>query len=1186
MRLRALATAVFRHGPAIGPLSAVAVAALLLPGAASSAAQDVPTTGPRAELPLSAVCGDRAAAIRPVLTPAEWPSEAVEAWAAAQAAADAGRADEALKSLNAALAYGVNADALLLLAEVLTWEGRLGEARSAAEHALLYAPDSIDGRVKLGQILSKAGQSQAALIQLCALATLPQTADPRVTAAWALLGDALEEAGYLRAASEAYGVFDRLIWEERPEHRATPVVADRLKAAPRGMAERRIDLLAKLGDFAGRVTVGEALVRARPDDLEAARLYVRTLVDAGRAAEALRFCRERLGADSATPLVRLAVEAALATDAADAWARELAEGIRSGANRVPAERIATVLLEAGAPAAAAEVWAALAATRPDDADTAWALAAAQHRAGRAGTALDTLIDFVRRHPDAPDLPPVPQALWTDGASAADDFLRQVAERTAGPGCDYATYAVLGAAAAGAELVELAESLLQSAGAARPDAVWPRLVRGRLLLAQYRWSEAGAQADEVLRVQPGVPAALRLKAEALSGLDELAAADAAYKTAVQASPRDAELLLSAGRHYRRVGNLLAAQRYLQEAWSAARRGEALEELVEVYVEGGKLEVARATLAEGESADVSADSLRRARTLLRFATAPLRTEHLAELQRQYQADPTDVRTALTLAAGWYLERRYDEAAALLEPLRAAAPRNDRVLQLYAHVQFRRLEYGTARSVLEELLRRHPRRASVLKLLADVELAEFRVEEARAALERVLALELAPDERDEYRGRLLSTYVTFTEYDPALDRIEEWRGAGDAAAADRWGTAKLQVLVVAERTGAALAWARDWVDELDAPYRRALAAYRALAEEIADAPDDRQREEAQRLERELSELQPRVFARRAAFVQAHLQLGEFAPAETALREWLAAEPDQSAGQSQVQDWLIETLLAARKPEEAARVMLAYRASPNDVLKVFGWRARVAVLTGRAGEAVRELESLLEERFIRDNAAARAQVRRELVTLLVEAQRSEDALARVAAWRDGARDPAERVEVLRLQRGLLLELEREDEALAVGEELLARQPQDPGLANDVGYGWIDADRRAEEAFTLIRRAVAAEPLNPAFLDSLGWAYYKQGDFAAAHEWLSRAVRIRGGKDAAVLDHLGDAAWRLGDARAARAHWAAAAERASVPAGARGSARLVALAATLRAKLTALDEGAPPPVARTLAEAGREDER
>ncbi len=1186
MRLRALLTAGFRVRPGGALPRAAALAAVLLAGGVRGLTQGPPAGGGRSETPLAAICGDRGAEVGRVLNAAEWPPAAEEAWAAARAAAAAGRGEEALRFLNEALACGGNADALLLLAEVLAQAGRLGEARVAAEHALLYAPDSVDGRVLLGEILSRAGQPEAALAQWCALARLPQAEDPRVTAAWAVLGEALEAAGYLRAAAEAYAVFDRRIWDERPEHREAPAVAERLRGAPRGMADRRIELLAKLGDFAGCVAVGEALIRTRPEDLDAARLYVRTLVDAGRAAEALRFCRARLAEEASTPLVRLAVEAALATGAAEVWARELAEGVRRGTGREPVERIATALLEAGAPAAAAEVWAALAAVRPDAVATAWALALAQQRAGLLDAGLDTLIGFVRRHPDATDLPDAPPVLGMATPAATEEFLRRVAERAAGTGCDYATWAVLGALAAEAEQVELAESLLQAAVAARPEAVWPRVVRGRLLLAQYRWSEALAQAAELERLRPGWPGALRLKAEALSGLDDLAAADAAYKAAVQAAPTDAELLLSAGRHYRRVGNLLAAQRYFQEAWSAARRGEALEELVEAYLEGGKLDVARAVLAEGETADVPTDSLRRVRTMLRFATALLGAEHLAELERQWRADPTDVRTALTLAAGWYLDRRYDEAAALLEPLRAAAGRNDRVLQLYAHVQFRRLEFTAARDALQELRRRYPRRASVLKLLADVELADFRAEAARTALEGVLALELSPEERDECRRQLLSTYVTFAEYDAALTRLEEWARADDAAAADRWGAARLQVLVLAERTSAALAYASEWVAELEDPYRRALAEYRALAEAVSDPPDDRRRDEAQRLEQELRALQPRVFARRAAFVQAHVQLGEFAPAETALREWLANELDSSAGQTQLQDWLIATLLAARKPEDAARVMATYRASPNDLLKVFGWRARVAVLTGRAGEAVQELESLLEERFIQDNPAARAQVRRELVALLVETRRAEDALARLAAWRDAARDPAERAEVQRMQRVLLLELERDDEALAVGEELLAQQPQDPGLANDVGYGWIDADRRADEALALIRRAVAAEPLNPAFLDSLGWAYYKRGEFATAHEWLSRAVRVRGGREPTVLDHLGDAAWRLGDVDAARTHWEAALELAGRPADTGSSGRMMRLAAALRAKLTALDAGMRPPIAATLEEAAREAER
>ena len=120
-------------------------------------------------------------------------------------------------------------------------------------------------------------------------------------------------------------------------------------------------------------------------------------------------------------------------------------------------------------------------------------------------------------------------------------------------------------------------------------------------------------------------------------------------------------------------------------------------------------------------------------------------------------------------------------------------------------------------------------------------------------------------------------------------------------------------------------------------------------------------------------------------------------------------------------------------------------------------------------------------------------------------------------------------------------------GEELLEEQyrltPDDPTVANDLGYLWADRGVRLDEAETLIRQAVAADPDNAASLDSLGWVLFKQGRLEEAKAPLLKAGKLsdkQGAGDGTIWSHLGDLWKALGDDRAAEDAWRSALQRAN----------------------------------------------
>jgi tetratricopeptide (TPR) repeat protein len=108
-------------------------------------------------------------------------------------------------------------------------------------------------------------------------------------------------------------------------------------------------------------------------------------------------------------------------------------------------------------------------------------------------------------------------------------------------------------------------------------------------------------------------------------------------------------------------------------------------------------------------------------------------------------------------------------------------------------------------------------------------------------------------------------------------------------------------------------------------------------------------------------------------------------------------------------------------------------------------------------------------------------------------------------------------VQRG---EMRKGEEIL---EKILAEEPDDPSVNNDLGYLYADQGKNLEQAEKMIRKAVEADPDNAAYQDSLGWVLFKQGRYEEARGPLEKAVNLSTGSgDATLWDHLGDVYHRL----------------------------------------------------------------
>jgi tetratricopeptide (TPR) repeat protein len=132
--------------------------------------------------------------------------------------------------------------------------------------------------------------------------------------------------------------------------------------------------------------------------------------------------------------------------------------------------------------------------------------------------------------------------------------------------------------------------------------------------------------------------------------------------------------------------------------------------------------------------------------------------------------------------------------------------------------------------------------------------------------------------------------------------------------------------------------------------------------------------------------------------------------------------------------------------------------------------------------------------------------------------------------------------------DLNQIDKAAEHLKVLLQKDPDDPGVNNDLGYIWADHDMNLDEAEKMIRKALDEDRKrrkkenpdlkpeedkdNSAYLDSLGWVLFKKKKYQEAKAPLLEAIKGEEGKHVEIYDHLGDVHMALGEKGDAVAIW------------------------------------------------------
>lgn len=256
----------------------------------------------------------------------------------------------------------------------------------------------------------------------------------------------------------------------------------------------------------------------------------------------------------------------------------------------------------------------------------------------------------------------------------------------------------------------------------------------------------------------------------------------------------------------------------------------------------------------------------------------------------------------------------------------------------------------------------------------------------------------------------------------------------------------------------------------------------------------------------------------------------------EFLAKYPGERNARNLVD--LAKFLRLADKPEPAVAVAReAVKLDPNQPESLIQL-ALVLSSVGKLDEAIDVLAAAAKK------DPANPALGSILGSLLSQSGRNEEAITLFKAMIDKFPNNDE---VLRIARSSLsvayVNLGDYVKGEAELESLLERNPEEPGVNNDLGYLYADQGKNLEKAEVMIRKALQEDPDRAAYLDSLGWVLFKRGKFKEAVEPLEMAVKQSSediATDATVFEHLGDVYFQLQQNSKAKSAWNSAEKAAT----------------------------------------------
>ncbi|KFB78390.1 TPR domain protein [Candidatus Accumulibacter phosphatis] len=172
-----------------------------------------------------------------------------------------------------------------------------------------------------------------------------------------------------------------------------------------------------------------------------------------------------------------------------------------------------------------------------------------------------------------------------------------------------------------------------------------------------------------------------------------------------------------------------------------------------------------------------------------------------------------------------------------------------------------------------------------------------------------------------------------------------------------------------------------------------------------------------------------------------------------------------------------------------------------------------GKLDEARRQLRDAAAQ-----NPSSRVQLSIAEAALLRDAKQTETALALLDQELGTQPEQPELLYESALLAEKLGRLEIMESRL---RKLLELQPENAQAYNALGYAFADRNIRLPEARQLIEKALQLAPNDPFILDSMAWVLYRQSDLEGALALLQRALALR--SDPEIAAHTGEVLWMLG---------------------------------------------------------------
>ena len=627
--------------------------------------------------------------------------------------------------------------------------------------------------------------------------------------------------------------------------------------------------------------------------------------------------------------------------------------------------------------------------------------------------------------------------------------------------------------AGQRPLDELKHLIERAEKNQTDAVAVVRAKGQLALALDDTEEAVARFREALTMDPAHPATTIALIEALASAGRM---DEAEKEGLALVERDKTYGAAYDRLYR--------------MYALAKRFDAAERIARLKAENNPADIG-AQLQLADHYNLLGDTGRRDAVLERltaspdaYESGPVRVGDYYSRLGEFDAAVAQYRQGAEKDAAHAAEYKLRAAEAL-----AAAGR-----------------FADSAAVAEEVLREWPNNSKAKVLRSSLLVQGGIPEQAQTAINEFESLVAVIPQNPVLRYNFGRAYMAAGDTDKAMVQFQEAANLHNRYQAPRFALGAIYM----ERSQPAMA--ARLADEvlainpgsIDGRLLRARAAI-----SLGELNQARGYVE--------SVLRDEPFNATAQLLLASLNVGDkkFDEAVKILRSVRQTAPNDPRGVRA----LVGAYSAQGKHEEAQRVIDSEIAKRPGSAELRAMSAGVARAAKQYDRAIADYNRLLE---INPNSA---QIHIALGNVLYDAKRYGDAelhFRQARMLQPKSVDPALRLALL------LGELGRQEETVALLDEVLKLAPENPVALNNMAYLLSAQPASLDTALTLAERAIGRAPGNATILDTLGWIYLKKNHSDKAVEVYQELVTTYP-NNAKWRYHLGMALYQKGDRVRAR---------------------------------------------------------